>query len=935
MKLFYLFLSFTLTGTLFVAARANQKAPAYLMPGAELRLDNLKSMNTGLQNLTKGKTAGETGQHKSVPTARISGTALDASDAVTKTVDTMLVTSYDRIYTNTNSEEPRDNLVTIEYDDHGYRTMMKESDRSVRYTYTTDGKGRWLSRKIESQENGRDGWRVNSIEERIIENDYVTGLTIYNTGSEEKPFKEISYEFEYRQGQTANTPSVDILGAAITREVRYDEEGNINNEARYTWIEPAKEYYATYFYNKGYSRMESEIGKDRLTARHYEINAENQTERLINESITFFGDKQGEYTKIYDENGNVDEERSMIHECYRDASGDSVEIEYNYKDDKFIPYQKIVYSPDMAEDNIDYTKDFNRTLTQYNYTDGNWTKVYELSVKNHVLDNGLCEITTNSYGHTLIEIVKAELIESDYGRSEWELYPAVINDDKSYYYVKEISQSVGPDYYLYEYYSATGELQKIIRQVTNELYDEYEFSIKGAGEDEWESLDEYTLNYEEDGAKFREVYKTGTNGKPESITEYITTSRFNNGKEFKISEKLFAYGDNDDFVLSTYEVLNPKDISKLYQSEKLEQKTLADGTIERTDWYYAENGSGKVDEANRTTVKNNVRTYYNYDNGTWIKTYANAIEESYVTEDGITVMITRSLSDDESYAINERKYESKETEDENGISFRMSADYRWDQENNCWIGENKTVISHYRYDFYTISAYSLNPISLYDDEYVVVLADEYYNFGGEIQGTNEIIHEWNAEKNDWEISRSDITKVEINGNQAKISRTEQEADRWSNETKQKTTVQTIERDNAYRITLDETIVKETTCRENEGPEVWNSHQKNVYTYNENNGMLEEHKTYTIYDDGTSDCLTDRYSYDSFRITTTGIENIVSDGDEAITIDGNTAKASGMSITVYNLGGIVVASGKDNVKLPENAGIYFIKAGKKTMKVAVK
>ena len=43
----------------------------------------------------------------------------------------------------------------------------------------------------------------------------------------------------------------------------------------------------------------------------------------------------------------------------------------------------------------------------------------------------------------------------------------------------------------------------------------------------------------------------------------------------------------------------------------------------------------------------------------------------------------------------------------------------------------------------------------------------------------------------------------------------------------------------------------------------------------------------------------------------------------------------MSITVYNLGGIVVASGKDNVKLPENAGIYFIKAGKKTMKVAVK
>ena len=113
-----------------------------------------------------------------------------------------------------------------------------------------------------------------------------------------------------------------------------------------------------------------------------------------------------------------------------------MEIEYNYKDDKFIPYQKIVYSPDMAEDNIYYTTDFNRTLTQYNYTDGNWTKVYELSVKNHVLDNGLCEITTNSYGHTLIEIVKAELIESDYGRSEWELYPAVINDDKSYYYVK-------------------------------------------------------------------------------------------------------------------------------------------------------------------------------------------------------------------------------------------------------------------------------------------------------------------------------------------------------------------------------------------------------------------------------------------------------------------------------------------------------------------
>ena len=927
MKLLYLFLSLSLTAGLCAEAETGRKTPTYLMPGVELGGTSVSAKAKLINSAAKNA-----GKHASAPQSakkvRIAGTALDLSVKEAATIDTVLVTSFDNITYGPNGEADKRNYHTIEYDKYGYRTLMKSYSDIIRYTYNCDEKGRWLSRTIERQDIGDDDWRFISKEERTLENGHVKSIAFYAYDDENnRPYIEHYSEFAYLPGEDTYSGSIYLADAVITKEVYYSPDGSVRSEERYTWFENAGKYYLTYSWNE-YSRLESVISDNMFVATRYDRNGVDEPEFISRIETWVFGKIEGAKYTTYFENGEVADSYSTMAENYFE-NGDSISIRYDYVDGNFIPQNKEVYSPDFLVEEIDYSKDFNRAKKNYSYEDGQWVLSRESALVNHVLPNGICQLTQIEGQYRQTAYYKAMKGVNDY--YGWTLFPAIVNDDNSYVVLFEDS-----DEYRYEQYSADGVLQQTIKQVNSQtLYEGVSFFVKAAGETEWKPLDEYTRVEEEGGVTFRTVYKTNANGLPQSITEYMTSSRYTTGQEFKSGEYLYSYGANDDFTIEIYEVLSPADISKMYLSEKRERKTLADGSIEYTNWYYYDNGNGKVEDADRNVIKDHVITYYTYSakKDTWTKTSTSVENEEYVTDNGVTVRITRRLSDDETYAINVSKYEEafSETDD---VEYHMSANYDWNEADNCWVGNYKDEDKRYNYFFPISDAHSIDPISAYNDEYLIVSEDIYEPSYGEIQQSAHTSYEWDANKNDWKVSRSADFEYHINGRQLKTVCKETET--WNGETKVKTTTETIECDSEYRKTLEDVIVEETTYPADEEPRRDYSHSKSVFTYNDVNGLIEDIRTTSYTENGeVVNDMANHYTYSKFNIIAAGIEDITADSDNAISINGNAAIADGQWITVYNINGALVASGYSKVDMPQAKGIYLIKAGAATRKAIVR
>lgn len=114
------------------------------------------------------------------------------------------------------------------------------------------------------------------------------------------------------------------------------------------------------------------------------------------------------------------------------------------------------------------------------------------------------------------------------------------------------------------------------------------------------------------------------------------------------------------------------------------------------------------------------------------------------------------------------------------------------------------------------------------------------------------------------------------------------------------------------------------------------HRIIYYTYNAKTGLLEEIKEVSLDKDGKEEYSNiSRYTYSNFSIETSDIETITTKGEDILIINGRNISAPGKAISVYNLNGISISSTIDSAELPSLPGIYIVKAGNITRKVAVK
>ncbi len=76
-------------------------------------------------------------------------------------------------------------------------------------------------------------------------------------------------------------------------------------------------------------------------------------------------------------------------------------------------------------------------------------------------------------------------------------------------------------------------------------------------------------------------------------------------------------------------------------------------------------------------------------------------------------------------------------------------------------------------------------------------------------------------------------------------------------------------------------------------------------------------------------------YATFRLATSGVEDVAIDTDD-ISFDGETVGALGYPIEIFNIQGAKVAEGRDTVETAALApGIYIVRAGDKSKKIAIK
>ncbi len=903
--------------------------PAYLTPRSECTIDinNIKPVRPTDHKVPAKKT-------QTPKTVRIEGTALDLSRAKVSTVDTVLVTSFDYIYDSGDSR----NYSTITYDEYGWRKTLTNEQEELRYTYTADDCCRWLSRTVESSRIGENTWQPLDKQERTIENDRVTSVTTYDihqNGNNEKTFyKDHYYELSYKEGYEANWSNSSIKDAVITREISYLINGDVNSETAYTWIEAANEYFMTYSLNN-YSKMESEILDDRICSTTYYREAwdsDNWTKTQY--TITYFGQLSGKITTSYDESGSVTGQECSVYESYTEPNGNKVRINYEYIDGSLVPESKTVMSPDYFNE-TDYSADFNKEYTSYTYHDGEWSLELKSVISHRLLPNGLSEITETYNSISRHTVCKIEAVtDGDY--THYVSYPVTIASDGSYIITKPLRDDNGNDTgYIYEYYSADNTPQKYIKQESfGDIQDAIVFSIMIPGENVWSPLDEHTVTSSEGSISLRTVYHTNANGLPASITEYTTHPSYNGGNEFKSSETRYSYGSNGDFRVEFYELLSPRDLSKMYLSRYDERVTLADGTIQNTRVEYNDNGNGKIDYGTRLDFKDYVTRYYTYNTSSdsWVFSDAYCDTETYVTADGVTVSIMRELSDDNQTAIPTYKYEQKDIDgDENGgYGQYMSASYEWDSDSGKWIGSYKEENISVSYTFECIPSYKLNPLEAYNDEYMILTDNDntpsYENY---ISENNR--YEWDDEAGNWICLESHEVSADITGNVLTLIRKKTETD---NDGIVRITTDTSikERDAENREIRSESIVEISTIPDDGYG--FRSHEITSSTYNDQNGLLAEQRIeHSSGNDAESSLTIARYTYTEFTIS--GINDTTADIDSAITISGRTVNAPGQTIRIYTTGGILLSVTTDTAVLPDAAGLYIVKAGDYARKVAVR
>lgn len=944
MKKFLLLSASTLISFVSVAAGNVRETtrPTYLIPGAELKVARAKSIIAGA-NLVRPdihrshvRPVADTPQVKFV---RTNGTALDVTPKNVITIDTALVVSYDYCYNDMWENRTEENKAKIEYDKYGRRTLLAQGNDTTRYTYTVDENTRWLSRITEHKD--WEGWSPVSKEERTIENNRVKSMTLYKvTGYDyyTRDFcKERYYEFEYGHSEYSSVNGKNIKNAAITHEISFSENGDTIQEDKYTWASPVNRYIRTYSYSGG-SKSDAQIYDDHIVTTYYERPYSYETETYTSdfikthESTEFFGKKTGRLDIYFNEDGSEGDTYGNIHEGWREANGDSVTIVYSYNSALgFSPAEKYVYSADFLKP-ADYSSDFFSSATYYKYLNGDWSEQSLYSLKHHILPNGLSEVTQTSYGQTYSSTVKMEkIIEDDYER--WESYPAIINEDGSYTVVKSDN-----DDYIYAYYSAEGTLQKTIWQKEVRNPEGTTFFIQLPGETAWNPLVDYTNTISSGGMTMRTVYKTTADGKPLSVTEYTTHPSYNGGVEFKSLETLYSYKDNGDFTVETYETYTPTDLTKLAISEKSERLTLEDGTIQTTDLEYDDNGKGQIYSGNRSDFKDFVTRQYTYvrRSGTWENTNTYVDDEVYTTEDGTEVRIHRRLSDDNTYAINEHKYENLSTYDADGNQlYYMGAEYHWDTENNKWIGDYKSDTRYFRFIFDCKDyEYLFDPIAAYNDEYMVVTDEEPYN-NPEFNDSKGWSYNWDSEKDAWVADKTETLDYKLEGNTLIKTETKHEENEW--ETKDESTITKKTTDSFNRISqIEKTEERTRVSHPDEETEHSIFRDVTSYAYNKTNGLLSEKKEARFDEDGKEIWShVYRYTYSTFNIETSEITDIVKDDNSGIIIDGLNVSAAGEIISVFNIKGQLISRESEATTLPSVPGIYIIKAGNSTHKIAIR
>ena len=923
------------------------EAPAYLTPGAEQEITTLKSMmarsravacrkSTPASAVRKGGTIGN------VPVyMKVSGTALDAKP-LTEMKDTVLVTSYDYIYLGDNVR----NEATVEYDGHGLRKTLKERDLTTRYAYTLDNSCRWLSRLVETKWDDKANWSFKSREERTIENDFVTSVTLYrqadayDESTEEEYYTGIKssyYELEYRTGSSSHIENNRIANAAIVKCVEYDNRGNVEREVRRVWYEPAGEYIDVYM-RDNYNMSEAVVDGDKVIYTYYSL-ADGSTPVKVQERIQSYGRIHGSVETYYDENGNVTEMSGSGLETWREASGDSIAVYYVYADGQFVPESKSVYSADYFVPE-DYTRDFSRNMQMFNYSNGEWVAGQSYSYTHHLLPNGLSEISDVINGYERSVTAKMEYSVDEYGNEQWKSLPAKVNADGSYVTTEEVSNG---SYYLYCYYSAAGDLQKSIKQTFNaDVNNEMVFFVMMPGDTDWSVLGEYTTTETQSGMQLRSVFKTNPDGTPCSITEYVTSSKYNNGQEFKSLETVYTYSGNGDYSAKTYEVYSQSDVTKMALSESVEMITLADGTKQLTELEYDDNGKGTVESGYRTETKAGMYRSYTYKTktGVWDLTGAYCQDDNYTTEDGIEVYISYRMSDDQTAAVPERKTEHKEVlNDENNYTYVMNASYLWDENAGKWVGESKDEENYCYYTFEAFEANEFDPLEAYNDEYMLLVKETYYGDDyrwdhTESYGTR---YEWDSDTDSWKPGDGEMRtfSADVAGN--KLTTTEIiKSNDWG-EVKTETKTEITERDDDMRVVMKESESVEEIVREGESqPEVHKRHSVVYYTYNDKNGLLAETRDVDYEDNGDiASQIIYRYTYTDFTIEVSGIEDAAVEVENPLQIDGRTVSAPGQTIYVYTVGGQVIASGANSVELPEATGMYIVKAGSAVSKVTVR
>ena len=905
------------------ASRTDRKmAPAYLTPGAEPQIRLASSiMSKGKANIQKRRQTRKTTPSLSAPHARILGTALDANPRSTISRDTLLVTSLD--YIDENSTE---NQYTISYDKYGYRTLMSQPEKQTRYTYNVDNSGRWLSRIVETKEQYDPDWMLSRKEERTIENDHVTSVTIYDVWGT-TAVKMTYQELEYGHGGEADVNGNLVPDAAITKAVSYNEDGSIYSEANYKWIDLAHDYILTSSFDP-YSKAESKIFDDHILTSHYNNNSGNWT--LAYASAVYYGTRNGEVFFEYDSNGNTVQTNCSVYECYTSTAGDSTVIEYDYIDGALTPKTKYEYSADYVKD-TDYSADFNQISTTYEYIDGEWVKTDVYGITHHIRPDGLSEITQYDSRYTNTIIAKIEKIDSEYG-PRWKISPVTLNSDGSY--IVTISDDDDYDTYLYEYYSAAGVLQKTVKQSPVEgIDDAVTFMVMTPANPEWKPLDEYSITQSQGSISMRAVYRTGSDGKPLSYTEYVTYPGYNGGKEFKSLETLYSYRANGDYTVETYEVYSPLDISKLIITEKVECLTLADGTIQTTEIEYDEDGKGTIDYGTRTEYKDFVRRSYTYDSSTssWRLDSTWCETEEYTTPDGTEVRIERRISDDGTYAIYSSKSEYKEINSEdNSYRYRMDASYDWDEDNKRWVGNYKSESSDYNFEFPTLVG-NFDPIKLYNDEYMVIPEEStsIRDTRSEYFSNN---YEWNTETNDWNPVETGDFSFTMSGDVLTTKKTKMST-RWGDKETQ-TTTEIIERDELKREVRRESFIESVTERPDSENEKSFTHSADFYKYNNETGLLEEHK-YVDYDEAGEPKSTRifRYTYTPMSIEVSAIEDIANDSN--LSVNGLEISCPGQLIRIYAINGILISATADNATLPSAPGVYIVKAANAVRKIAIR